>query len=63
MRIAVDATLIRPDRLTGVERYSLALVRGLAELAPGEIVLFRRPDAPEACLLDRRSSCCSMIKT
>jgi glycosyltransferase involved in cell wall biosynthesis len=48
VRIAVDATLIRPDRLTGVERYSLALVRGLAELAPGEIVLFRRPDAPEA---------------
>lgn len=46
VRIALDSTLIRPDRLTGVERYSLALVRGLAELAPGEIVLFRRPDAP-----------------
>jgi glycosyltransferase involved in cell wall biosynthesis len=48
VRIALDSTLIRPDRLTGVERYSLALVRGLAALAPGEIVLFRRPDAPAA---------------
>jgi glycosyltransferase involved in cell wall biosynthesis len=46
VRIALDVTLVRPDRLTGVERYSLALVRGLALLAPGEIVLFRRPDAP-----------------
>ncbi len=48
MRIGIDATLVRPDRLTGVERYALSLTTALARQAPGEIVLFVRPDAPEA---------------
>ena len=48
MRIGIDATLIRPDRMTGVERYALSLVRALAALAPDEIVLFVRPDAPDS---------------
>jgi glycosyltransferase involved in cell wall biosynthesis len=39
---------VRPDRLTGVERYALGLAGALARLAPAEVVLFRRPDAPEA---------------
>lgn len=46
MRIGIDATLVRPDRLTGVERYAVSLLQALARLAPGEIVLFLRPDAP-----------------
>ncbi len=46
LRIGIDATLIRPDRLTGVERHAFALIRELARLAPAEIVLFARPDAP-----------------
>ncbi|WP_242344533.1 glycosyltransferase family 4 protein [Anaeromyxobacter terrae] len=48
MRIGIDATLIRPDRMTGIERYALSLVRALAALAPDELVLFVRPDAPDA---------------
>lgn len=49
MVIGIDATLLRPDRVTGVERYALGLLRGLAErLAPDEVVMFLRPDAPEA---------------
>ncbi len=48
MRIGIDATLVRPDRLTGVERYALSLSVALARRAPGEVVLFTRPDAPDA---------------
>jgi glycosyltransferase involved in cell wall biosynthesis len=48
MRIGIDATLVRPDRLTGIERYALSLTTALARKAPGEIVLFTRPDAPPA---------------
>jgi len=48
MRIGIDATLVRPDRLTGIERYALSMTAALARLAPGEIVLFTRPDAPPA---------------
>ncbi len=48
MRIGIDATLVRPDRLTGIERYALSLTTALARKAPGEIVLFTRPDAPAA---------------
>jgi glycosyltransferase involved in cell wall biosynthesis len=46
VRIGLDATFVRPDRLTGIDRYALELTRGLAALAPSEIVLFLRPDAP-----------------
>jgi glycosyltransferase involved in cell wall biosynthesis len=45
MRIGIDATLVRPDRLTGIERYALSMTSALARLAAGEIVLFTRPDA------------------
>jgi glycosyltransferase involved in cell wall biosynthesis len=48
MRIGIDATLVRPDRLTGIERYALSMTAALARLAPGEIVLFTRQDAPPA---------------
>lgn len=48
MRIGIDVTLVRPDRLTGVERYALSMTAALARQAPGEIVLFRRHDAPTA---------------
>ncbi|MGC3997203.1 MAG: glycosyltransferase family 1 protein [Anaeromyxobacter sp.] len=50
MRIGIDATLVRPDRLTGVERYALSLLGALARLAPPrlELVLFVRSDAPPA---------------
>jgi glycosyltransferase involved in cell wall biosynthesis len=48
LRIGIDATLVRPDRLSGVERYAISLIRGLVAAAPGELVLFTRPDAPEA---------------
>ena len=48
MRIGIDATLVRPDRLTGIERYALCLSAALARSAPGDIVLFTRPDAPPA---------------
>jgi glycosyltransferase involved in cell wall biosynthesis len=47
LRIGLDATLLRPDRLTGMERYALELSRALAALAPAEVVLFLRPDAPD----------------
>ena len=46
MRIGLDATLVRPDRVTGIERYAISLTGALARLAPGEVVLFTRPDAP-----------------
>ncbi len=48
MRIGIDATLVRPDRLTGIERYALSMTSALARLAPDEIVLFTRQDAPAA---------------
>ncbi len=48
MRIGIDATVVGPQRLAGVERHALSLVRALAELAPRDIVLFIRPDAPAA---------------
>jgi len=48
LRIGIDATLVRPDRFTGVERYAQSLIKGLAAQAPGELVLFLRPDAPRA---------------
>ncbi len=49
-RIGIDATWLRPDRRAGVERYAVELVLALARLAPGEIVLFARPDLPPALL-------------
>jgi glycosyltransferase involved in cell wall biosynthesis len=48
LRIGLDATLLRPDRLAGIDRYAVELVRALAALAPSEIVLFLRPDAPDS---------------
>ena len=45
-RFGIDATWLRPDRHSGVERYAVELVRALVRLAPGEIVLFARPDLP-----------------
>jgi glycosyltransferase involved in cell wall biosynthesis len=48
MRIGIDATLVRPDRLTGVERYALSLLAALARRAPGELVLFTRPTTTPA---------------
>jgi len=48
MRIGIDATLVRRDRLTGVERYALSLVGAMARLAPDELVLFTARDAPPA---------------
>jgi len=50
MRIGIDATLVRQDRLTGLERYALSLTTALARHAPNEIVLFTRQDAPPALL-------------
>jgi glycosyltransferase involved in cell wall biosynthesis len=47
-RIGIDATWVRPDRRSGLERYAVELIRALARLAPGEIVLFARPDLPPA---------------
>jgi glycosyltransferase involved in cell wall biosynthesis len=46
MRVGIDATLIRPDRLTGLERHASSLAAALARLAPAEVVLFTRGDAP-----------------
>jgi len=46
-RLGVDVTWLRPDRLSGAERYALELVPALARLAEGEVVLFGRPDLPE----------------
>jgi glycosyltransferase involved in cell wall biosynthesis len=48
MRIGIDATLVRPDRLTGIERYALSLIAAMARRAPGDLVLFTRPNAPPA---------------
>jgi len=48
MRIGIDATLVRPDRLTGIERYALSLIAAMARRAPGDLVLFTRPNAPRA---------------
>jgi len=48
VRIGIDATLVRPDRLTGLERYALSLTAAMARRAPGEFVLFTRPNAPGA---------------
>ena len=45
-RFGIDATWLRPDRRSGAERYAIELVRALAAVAPGEIVLFARPDLP-----------------
>jgi glycosyltransferase involved in cell wall biosynthesis len=47
-RFGLDATWLRPDRRSGVERHAVELVSALARLAPGEVVLFARPDLPEA---------------
>jgi alpha-1,3-rhamnosyl/mannosyltransferase len=47
-RIGLDLTWLRPDRLSGTERYALEVVPALARLAPGELVLFVRPDVPAA---------------
>jgi glycosyltransferase involved in cell wall biosynthesis len=47
-RLGLDVTWLRPDRLSGAERYALELVPALAELAPGEVVLFGRGDLPAA---------------
>jgi len=46
VRIGLDATLVRAGRLTGVERYAISLVRELAALAPRDVVVFRRREAP-----------------
>jgi glycosyltransferase involved in cell wall biosynthesis len=46
VRIGIDATLVRPDRLTGLERHARGLLAALARRAPGELVVFVRPDAP-----------------
>jgi glycosyltransferase involved in cell wall biosynthesis len=59
VRIGIDATLVRPDRLTGVERYALSLLGALAQLRPPsvELVMFVRPDvtpAIEALPFERR---------
>ena len=47
-RFGIDATWLHADWVTGVERYAAELVPALARLAPGEIVLFTRPDVPHA---------------
>lgn len=47
-RLGLDLTWLRPDRLSGTERYALELVPALARLAPGEVVLFVREDLPPA---------------
>ncbi len=47
-RLGLDVTWLRSDRLSGAERYALELVPALAALAPGEVVLFARPDLPAA---------------
>ncbi len=47
-RFGIDATWLRGDRPSGCARYAIELVSALARLAPGEIVLFVRPDAPAA---------------
>ncbi|HEY6098159.1 MAG TPA: glycosyltransferase family 1 protein [Anaeromyxobacter sp.] len=47
-RFGIDATWLRADRLSGVERYAIELIPALARLAPGEIVLFTREEVPPA---------------
>ena len=47
MRVGIDATLLRPGRITGVERYATELICALAARAADEIVLFTRPDVPQ----------------
>lgn len=47
-RLGVDVTWLRPDRLSGAERYALEIVPALARLAEGEVVLFGRPELPDA---------------
>jgi glycosyltransferase involved in cell wall biosynthesis len=47
-RFGLDVTWLRPDRLSGAERYALELVPALARLAPGEVVLFGRSDLPRS---------------
>jgi glycosyltransferase involved in cell wall biosynthesis len=49
-RVGIDLTWLRADRLSGVERYAMELVPRLVGLAPGEVVLFTRPDLPPALL-------------
>ena len=46
VRIGLDVTFVRPDRIAGIERHALSLVPELARLSAGEIVLFTAPDAP-----------------
>jgi glycosyltransferase involved in cell wall biosynthesis len=48
VRVGIDYTWLRPDRLAGPERHAIGLARALAALAGGEIVLFTRPDPPLA---------------
>jgi glycosyltransferase involved in cell wall biosynthesis len=45
-RFGIDATWLRTDRLAGIERYAVELIRALVRLAPGEIVLFTRTEMP-----------------
>ena len=47
-RFGIDATWLRTDRLSGVERYAVELIPALVRLAPGEIVLFTHSDVPPA---------------
>ena len=42
MRIGIDATLVRPDRLTGIERYALSMTAAVARQAPGQPEAFNR---------------------
>jgi glycosyltransferase involved in cell wall biosynthesis len=51
-RLGLDLTWLRPDRLSGAERYALELVPILARLAPGEVVLFSRELPPSLARLD-----------
>ncbi|HEY6005103.1 MAG TPA: glycosyltransferase family 1 protein [Anaeromyxobacter sp.] len=47
-RFGVDATWLRTDRLAGIERHAVELIRALVQLAPGEVVLFVRSELPPA---------------
>lgn len=47
MRAGIDLTLLRPGRLTGIERYAIELVRAMAARVPTEIVLFTGPVVDE----------------
>lgn len=48
MRVGIDLSWLRPDRLAGAERHALGLAGALAKIAPGELVLFTRRDPPPA---------------